>query len=77
MPVLRLIFLLTCLALVGYGVRYERHAVQRFGEDEAAPLSGPGFVSGATVDSYLLRDSQLFDVYSLSKATAGIKDCAT
>ena len=74
---IRLLFLAACLILLALALRYERHTVHRFAEPDPQNLTGPAFVNGATVDSYLLRESQLFDVYSLSKATAGIKDCAT
>lgn len=73
----RLTFLLICLALLAYAIFVERHPVRSLDSDHTQYLKGPEFVQGATVDSYMLKDGQIFDIYSLSKSTANEKDCKT
>ena len=75
--VIRLTFLIICMLLLGDGLLFERHQVKALDSDQAKRVGGPSFVQGATVDSYMLLDGQVFDVYSLSKATANVKDCKT
>ncbi len=73
----RLTFLVICLALLAYGIFIERHPVRSLDSDHTQNLKGPEFVQAATVDSFLLKDGQVFDIYSLSKSTANEKDCKT
>ncbi|MCY2952177.1 MAG: hypothetical protein NTU53_09400 [Planctomycetota bacterium] len=73
----RVIFLVICILLLGYGLAFERHRVRALDTDQTQTLSGPVFIQGATVDSFMLKDGQVFDVYSLSKTMANEKDCKT
>ena len=73
----RCLFLVGCVGLLAYGVRWERHPIHSLGDGAAKPISGPAFVQGATVDNYMRQDSRLYDIYSLSKVSAGQKDCKT
>ncbi|MGE5609518.1 MAG: hypothetical protein ACM359_09715 [Bacillota bacterium] len=81
-PLLRVLFLLLCALLLIYGLRWEQHEVLPLAKDPAQPLglqhiTGPGFVQGATVDAYMRKDGQLYDVYSLSNGPLSEKDCKT
>jgi len=73
----RVLFLTACAVLLGYGMSMERHRMRKLDDPQMQILSGPQFVQGATVDSYMLKDGGLYDAYSLSKATANEKDCKT
>ena len=74
---LRLLFLALGLAALLAGLFLERHAIQRLDGGEAATLSGAGFVAGAAVDNYLLKDGALYAANSLSPNAASSKDCKT
>jgi hypothetical protein len=81
-PLLRVLFFLGCAAMLVYGIWYEGHAVYPLNQEQAAAegprrISGAGFVEGATVDAYMRKEGQVYDVYSLSNAPVREKDCKT
>lgn len=73
----RLMFLIGCVALLGYGLMRERHEIRSLGDGEPRQLTGPQFVEGTTTDDFMLMEGRLYDVRSLVPYSASIKDCKT
>jgi hypothetical protein len=74
---LRLLFLAIGLAGLLSGLFLERHAIFRLDGAEPAKVGGAGFVAGAAVDDFMLKDDALYAVNSLSPNAASAKDCKT
>ena len=73
----RVLFLVLGLAGLLASLVLERHSIQRLDGGKAVRLDGVGFVAGAAVDNYLLRDGALYAVNSLSPNASSAKDCKT
>ena len=77
MKVMRVLFLLACLALLIYGAAWEIHRVYALDDGQAEEVSGSAFTEGTAYDSYLLKDGRLYDVRSLQPESAQVRDCKT
>jgi hypothetical protein len=76
--ILRLLLLIVTVALLAYGLTYERHEVRSLAPDGPTKrLSAIQFTQGTTTDDYMQKDGSLYDVYSLSPLEASQKDCKT
>jgi hypothetical protein len=73
----KLLFLTGSLALLAYGLAFERHEIRSLADDSPQRITGPAFLQGATVDEYVRRNGRLYNVYSLSPLETNIKDCKT
>jgi len=74
---LRALFLSVCVAWLLLGLLWERHTINRLDGGEVTNVGGPGYVAGAAVDSFMLKDNELYSVSSLGPQGAGAKDCKT
>ncbi len=75
--ILRAVFLGVSVLLLAVSAVREKHEIHPLTSGPSTTHSGAQFIAGATVDTYMLRDGQLVDVFSLSDNVLGLKDCKT
>ncbi len=75
---IRLALIAVAVALVGWGLRFERHRIVPLTGGEARQADGIAFTSDATVDGYVRIKGELFDAYTpLTPGQVQLKDCKT